>query len=177
MGNIEAIHKGHLYGLIDTDKTVKYELTVSYIEMNEDYVRVICEPYLEWMRLYKNNPDFVNLYNKLKSGLTYKFIISEKRELLCSINEIIDIIPCSEYKIKTKVLGFLNLDNENLLLIRTLNHDFKNYEQIFIGIDNKRLMINKEYTKDIVIGKEYNFTYEKAFGDKFYLVTEYELSK
>ena len=83
------------------------------------------------------------------------------------------------YSIEVVVEGFLNIKNENLGSVGLSCTGIRNYLEIYFKNNNgsKRLMLHKDYVKDIKIGSKYNFTYEKAFGDKFYLVTEYELSK
>ncbi len=126
---------------------------------------------ITYYRLKKDNPDFVNLFHKLQPGLTYKFLLEGLFK-----DTIVDIVECSKCKIDIIVRGFLNLKHENNIMISCINRDFNNCEEVFFENNtNKRFMINNKDTKDIIIGSKYKFTYEKAFGSNFCLVTDYKL--
>ncbi len=160
------------------ETTIYHELTITSIKMKEHYVIVNTSPspFRDELRLSKSNHNFVDLYNKLKIGLTYRFVIYEyvyhfyNSKDLC-IYQILHMNDCLSYNAEILVLGILNIEMENLYCSR-----LKNYEQIFFkDTENKRLMIHVNNKKNIVVGSKYTFTYEKDFGKNFYKIINYEL--
>jgi hypothetical protein len=168
MGNTE-------YKLIDNNSNNVpngYQGTISYFQTEGDFVEIKCYP-LKYLKLNRNHHNFLKLYNKLKNGTTHNFIINNWSQ------QIIDIRELPTYSIEVVVEGFLNIKNENLGSVGLSCTGIRNYLEIYFKNNNgsKRLMLHKDYVKDIKIGSKYNFTYEKAFGNNFYAVTDYELSK
>ncbi len=175
------------YSIIDDDSdknpketTIYHELTITSIRMKEDYVIVNTSPapFRDDLRLCKSNNNFIDLYNKLKIGFTYRFVIWEyiyhfyDSEDLCRYY-VLEMNECLSHDVDVLVLGILNIEMENLYY-----YGLKNYEQIYFkDTENKRLMIYKDRKKDIVVGSKYMFTYEKGFGGNFYKITDYELIK
>ncbi len=178
---------------IDNMDNPKSKLIENYVIKESVFTitkSTICSEYIAFHYNYSSessfdlcydDPNFVSLYNKIKIGLTYKFIIKyEKYGLLGDTKRtIVDIIECECPK--QKYIGtlseFLRLDNnlepDNLKLN---NFYFKDYDGLFFGSLPIRFIIHKDNKKDIIVGKKYNFTGKRLFGSNYYLVTDYELT-
>ncbi len=154
---------------INHDKLHFKHGTINYFKNEQDVVIVTID--YNHYELKKDNPEFLNLYHKLKPGLTYKFFLDG-----FLLQNIVDIVKCSKYEIDINVWGFLNIKHENNIMVSCNNRDFDKCEEIFFeNKTNKRFMMNVNDKKGIIVGLTYKFTYEKAFGENFYLVTDYKL--
>ncbi len=153
-------------------------ITISKITICSDYI--VIENCSYDIYLHYDDPNFVSLYNKIKIGLTYKFIIKEEKHGLLGDTKItiVDIIECKcpTHTYEYVILGFLRLDNnlepDNLKLN---NFCFKDYEGIFTGSMPIRCIIHKDNKKDIIIGKKYKIIWQSLFGSNYCLITDYEL--
>ncbi len=169
--------------LIENYVIKEHMLTISKIILCSEYIALQDNNYSSEYSfdLRYDDPNFVSSYNKIKIGLTYKFVIKyEKYGLLGDTKRtIIDIIEC-ECKKNTYdyvFIGFVRLDNnlepDNLKLN---DFYFKDYDGLFFGNLPIRYIIHKDNKKDIIVGKKYNFTSQRLFGSNYYLVTDYELT-
>ena len=167
-------------------------------EIDTDNVIILCNPKLNGttdLLLKSDNPDFKMLYNKLVCGKTYKFIYMassyngysiEKlffNKLFCNeldddvFNvsdkigmEIVDIVECTVYRVFGVITELLDLGDEY--------GELKHYKEIIIkprngdnfSLDNKkkRIILEKKYIPDNIMGKLYNIDCIKTFGYDFY---------
>lgn len=136
-----------------------FEATIIKIVSMEDkyYVYVSPSRYDAPYYLNKKHPNVIHLYNKCKEGQTYQFITKHLY--------IEDLLPLKLHYITGMVTGFLDVNNEYKKIT--------NYNQVMLSTTTPhRLLINKN--ENLIINNNYKFYYEKAFGDKFYLITKYE---
>lgn len=143
-------------------------------EYNKKRIRIQCNPrpfinqdphYHNCLYLKKSHPNFINLYNKLIIGKSYKFIF--KKNLLSSKPIIVNILELDIYNISGIVRGLINIGNEYT--------NMKNYHEIIMDKDNKcRILANIEMSSNIVINKKYLIHYKKGFGQTFYKAIKVE---
>ena len=158
-------------------------------QIDTNDVVIICNPKMDTsnhLLLNKNHPDFEILYNKLQYGKTYKFIYTESPpdkylidKLFCNAldynlfnfynsMEVIDILECEVHRVCGIITGLLDLENECDELI--------NYKEIIIqeqddelpSNNKKRIILEKNYIPDNIIGKLYSIDCVKTFGYDFY---------
>lgn len=138
-----------------------------YFDTDDECFKIECNPSYGIMTLKRNHPNFINLYKKLKIGLTYNFICSN---WLHNIDEIVDITDCLTYTTCDTVIGFLDIQHELYAL--------KNYDEIVLKNDTKkRFLINKNIKQNITTGKQYEITCIKKFGDNFYNILDFKCKK
>lgn len=136
------------------------ELTVDYThEFYGGYHAVYLKDKSIVLKLMETHPNFNILFNKLKSGMTYKFIISG-----C---EIMDIQERDTYQIRCKICGFIDMRIE-----------VPNWENAYKIISSPKLrdgdlIVNFEQMKEMSLNYIYDIDYVKAFGYNYYKVTNY----
>jgi len=156
------------------DSVTKYETTITSIkESNRKGEFVIgCNPgYHHTFLLYKNDPNFINIYNKIKVGNTYTLVC--KNDLIWgvfrSVDEIVvDILPPETHTLTGPIKGFLNIKDELAI------YDY--HEIVTDDIHNKiRLLISDKNINDIVVGHTYKISYVRGWRSNLFKVTDYEL--
>jgi hypothetical protein len=136
------------------------EFTVDYThEFYGGYHAVYLKDKCTVLKLMEEHPNFNKLFDKLKSGATYKFIISG--------NKIMDIQERETYHISGKVCGFIDMS------LKISN--WKNAYKIILSqkLENIDLIVKFEQMKEMILNRTYDIYYVKAFGYNYYKVTDY----
>jgi hypothetical protein len=158
---------GNIYDKINVDNIYEIDTTIIsfHFDVNHNHFKIDCNPSFDTMILRKDHPNFINLYNKLKPGMTYNFKCSN---WIFNLDNIIDITECQIFTVCDKVIGFVNIQNE----LNSLKH----YDEIILETTiKKRLLINEIIRQNFIIGKKYKINCIKKFGDNFYSVLNFEL--
>ena len=159
----------------EEEKIFTCETTLKYFISDKNEFRIYCDPPINKFNrvlLKRENPNFINLYNKIKCHDTYQFKYIFVEEILtprhlCDVI-LLDINECPVHEIHGEVMGFLNLGNE----IRPL----EDYEEIIIQNNKtKRLIKKKGEFKNMNIGESYIISYVKTYSSNFYKITDIEL--
>lgn len=146
------------------ENTYDIETTIVSFSCVDNHFEIVCNPQYGNLKLRRDHPNFVELYKKLKNGVTYNFKCSN---WFFTMDEIIDIGECKVYKVNNKIKGVVDIDNECYML--------KNYNELITSDIDKRLLISENIGKSINIHNFYEITYTKKFGGKFYIVTELKM--
>jgi hypothetical protein len=180
--NVNGLDKNDKIGISKYDDSYKkFETTITSIAEYKDpeysnsvsnRFKIRCEPnYKDGnLYIYKDNPDFVNIHNKIVIGNTYNIIFKHVPIWgLSSVDcSVIDILPPTTNTLVTPIRGFINILSELSIL------DY--HEVVTSNTNNKiRLLIPSDKKDDIIIGQTYYLTYVKAWKSNLYKVTNYEL--
>jgi hypothetical protein len=173
--NINSLNKNNSIIVTNSQtysKSDSFEATVTNIKsIDKTKFKISTTPTNNIQNLYlnKDHPNFIDLYNKLKIGDTYKFIPESYAWYTdISVKSIVDIFPCETHNVTKLIKGFLNT-------VAELN--IGNYHEIVTNNVNnsKRLMIHIDEINNMVVGEFYKIQYIKKWKDNLYLVTNYEL--
>jgi hypothetical protein len=156
------------------DSVTKYETTITSIKEshNRGQFEINCNPsYHLAFLLYKNDHNFINIYNKIKVGDTYTLVCKNDWFLgvfRSNIEIIVDILPPDTHTLTGPIKGFLNITDELAI------YDY--HEIITDDTHNKmRLLISDKNINDIVVGHTYKISYVRGWRSNLYKVTDYEL--
>ncbi len=116
--------------------------------------------------LKRAHTNFINLYNKIKFNETYKFTYECNGEYAI----IIDITEPEIHTISGIVNGFIDISTEFVFLNDKCEIIFSN------NCTGRRIILPKETTKNIVVGKAYTFQYIKDYAANLYAAKTYNLS-
>lgn len=163
------------YGKFETTITGVKEFKSYYLDKriaNSNKFEIECLPHFQdgHLYIYKNNPDFVDIHNKIRIGQTYNIIFKNIPVWgFASVNNsVVDILPPTINTLATPIKGFINIEDE-------LN--ISNYHEVITNNTNNkiRLLIPSDKKDDIIVGQTYYLTYSKAWKSNLYKVTNYEL--
>lgn len=146
---------------INPNKIKRFEATIFNIE-EEKYtgnIHIITDPF-RVLILNKNYTNYVRLYNKLRIGITYLFLLSNDS------NQLLDIKKPLKRTNYIEVSDVLYINKEYSHLNNYIEIKIKNPQNI-----NVRFICNSFLT----IGSKYKITYSKSFGNNFYEITESEI--
>jgi len=174
--NINSLDKNDKINITSysTDSVTKYETTIKKITESKDKTKFIiqCNPtYDNKYWLYKNDPNFITIYNRIIVDNTYTLVCKNELiwGLLPSINEnIVDILLLDTHTLIAIIKGFLNIKEELQI------NDY--HEIVTQDTNNKiRLLISNTKLNDIISGNTYKISYIKAWRGNLYKVTDCEL--
>lgn len=182
--NVNSLDKDDKIGISKYDNSYeKFETTITSIAeyKDPDYSNSISDRFVikclpnyrkGSLYIYKNNPDFVNIHNKIIVGNTYQIIFKNVTCLGGLLNSgfcsVVDVLPPITNTLVTQIRGFINITDE-------LNI-FDHHEVVTQDTNNKiRLLIPSDKKDDIIIGQTYYLTYIKSWKSNLYKVTNYEL--
>jgi len=145
------------------------ETTISSFNKNVDdsNFTIRCDPMptnWRWLHLtlHRDHPDFVNIYNQIEDGKSYRI----KYDIIDNEYCISKIENCNRFKTTGRVTGFLNLGNESIGL--------REYEEVILNGNSikHRLIQKKQDPRTVHVGKNYTITYSKFYGGDFYIISD-----
>lgn len=146
---------------IDLNKLKRFEATIFNIE-KEKYtgnIHITTDPF-RVIILNKNFTNHSKIYNKLRIGYTYLFLLTNNS------NQLLDIKKPLKRTNYIEVSDVLCLYKEHSYLNNYVEIKIKNFQNM-----NVRFL----YNSFLNIGGKYKITYSKSFGSNFYEITESEI--
>jgi hypothetical protein len=137
-----------------------FEATVLRIYNINGSYGVVVSPckYERHYQLDSKHPNFIDLYNKCKTGSTYRF--ETKHMYILNMSE-----PQTHY-ITGTVKGILDITTEYKIL--------SDYNQLVLDTHTPhRILIKKDQSVNTT--NKYKFYYQKAFGDNLFKILKYEI--
>jgi hypothetical protein len=177
VGNLEYDKDGQIIKENEVITGHTIETTVVAIYDDNKKFAIKCNPQVfdcadansNYLYLRKSNPRFIEFYNKIQIGKTYKFTYSYKSFPFATRPKILNMEEPNTYNICGIVKGFLNIASEK--------KNLTTYSEVVVedSKKNRRLLIDKTKTDHIVIGKVYTIDYVKSFGSNLYYITDCKL--
>jgi hypothetical protein len=156
----DCVRENKKFYIIDikTNKLRNLEATIINFEKEKytENIHIITDPF-RMLILNKNYTDYNKLYNKLKVGNTYLFILNSDN------NQLLDV------KKTLKRIGYIEV-----LDMISINSDFEDLDD-YIEIKTKNTNGRFLYDSFLNIGCEYKITYSKSFSSNLYKIIRSEI--
>jgi len=155
----DCIRENKKFFVIDIKTNIKgFEATIFDIEKEKytENIHIITDPF-RILILNKNYTNYNKLYNKLKIGNTYLFLLNN------NYNQLLDV------KKPLKHTNYIEVSD-----IIHLNDEYTNLNN-YVEIKAKNLNIRFLYDSFLSIGDKYKITYSKSFGSNLYKIINSEI--
>jgi hypothetical protein len=147
-------------GIVKSIEATVYEVK----KLSNGYVKITINPHISYDPLYliPSNKNYINLYNMLQFGSTYKFVYNPS--FIYDI--LIDILPVDTHELISIFKGFTDISIE-------YNYRTKEKEANFMKNTKKRFIVDKNI--NMIVGQKYKIQYKKYYGEYFYNIVKIEL--
>lgn len=155
-------------------KVQHIETTIKSFHRNVDGdILIKCDPKSNLI-LSKENAEFDKLYAKLACGKTYNFLCMDTSPDWFSVISLLDYIFCGGEE-HVEIMDIVNCKvctvSGVVVRVDRLEHpELNEYVELIMDppLKDNRIILEKKYTPDDILGKKYTIDCVKTFGGNFY---------